>query len=158
MFLGFEGPIFIGCDCVCKQSRRYRQLWSEFEWFLFVDIRSSHRPLVYFPDWVFLATPPKPEITEATYRPLNFRSDQTVVSLIAGLAPALLAELCAPVPKTEIVQAFPLPPAEHQASTTVMCPRHAAAEALFDMVGKTVAVDSYEQAISIGVMSCTMGA
>ena len=50
---------------------------------------------------------------------LKFRSDLTVVSLIAGVGADLLKEKCAPA--TAIFQAVPLPPAEKQKSTTVAC-------------------------------------
>ena len=47
------------------------------------------------------------------------------------------------------MQAFPLPPAEHHMSTTVMTPAHGGVAAMFDLLGRTIPVDDYGQCVCV---------
>lgn len=105
--------------------------------------------------WVFVATPPKPEVSESVFGELKFRKEQTVISLIAGIDPHTLKNYCGDV--KSIVQAFPLPTAELHASTTVMTPTNQEIQALFDSLGKTIAVNEFDLAMKILVCACIMG-
>ena len=61
-------------------------------------------------DYVFVATPPGNDNTRENFQGLHFREDQVVISIIAGASADVLREVC---DCPTIVQAFPLPPAEH---------------------------------------------
>lgn len=120
-----------------------------------ITIASSNREVVESCEWIIVATPPKPGISKAVLEPLDFRKEQTILSFIAGIRPETLAELCGDV--AAIVQAFPLPPAEHHKSTTVMWPKHKDIEYMFGLLGKVVPVNDFDAAIKVGVVSCVMG-
>ena len=87
------------------------------------------------------------KISERVFSELEFRKEQTVISLIAGISPNTLKNLCGNV--KSIVQAFPLPPAELHASTTVMTPINEEVRPLFDCLGKTIAVNEFDLAMKI---------
>ena len=122
-----------------------------------ITMAGSNQEVVDAADVVFIATPPGPENTRANLEPLTFRADQTIICLISGVSPELLAELCAPVAPSSIVQAFPLPPAQYQASTTVCTPPNAIAEEILSRVGKVIPVPDFASAMKIGAISCVMG-
>jgi pyrroline-5-carboxylate reductase len=115
-----------------------------------VRVCASNAEVVDGSDWVIMATPPKPELTEATYRPLNFRANHNVCCLIAGINAETLRELVAPA--TSVTQSFPLPPAEHGESTSVMFPPHPPTEVMLAKLGRVVPCPDFEQAMTVGVM------
>ena len=115
-----------------------------------VRVCASNAEVVDSSDWVIMATPPKPELTEATYRPLNFRADHNVCCLVAGINAETLRELVAPA--TSVTQSFPLPPAEHGESTSVMFPPHPPTEVMLAKLGRVVPCPDFEQAMTVGVM------
>ena len=119
-----------------------------------VTIAPSSQAVLDGADWVFVATPPGPPNATAVLEPLTFTAAQTVVCLIAGVSPACARELVAPA---VLVQAFPLPPAAEHKSTTVMFPKHAGAESVLGKLGGVVPVATFEEAMTIGSMSCIMG-
>jgi len=136
-----------------RNAVKAARLKSEFP--KIIEVMDSNQSVVDASKWVLIATPPKPEVSEEVLGGLNFRPEQTVVSLIAGIDPQTLQRLCGNV--KSVVQAFPLPPAEMHASTTVMTPLNDEVQSLFDCVGKTIAVDEFELAMKLSVCSCIMG-
>lgn len=120
-----------------------------------VRVAKTNQEVVDVSTWIVVATPPKPHISKAVLEPLVFRKEQSVVSLIAGIRADALKKLCGDV--KAIVQAFPLPPAQHHKSTTVLTPRNAEIEDMFAILGKVVPVDDFETAMKISVVSCVMG-
>eukprot|EP00746_Dinoflagellata_sp_MGD_P161630 gnl/MRDRNA2_/MRDRNA2_88848_c0_seq1.p1 gnl/MRDRNA2_/MRDRNA2_88848_c0~~gnl/MRDRNA2_/MRDRNA2_88848_c0_seq1.p1 ORF type:complete len:349 (+),score=63.07 gnl/MRDRNA2_/MRDRNA2_88848_c0_seq1:43-1089(+) len=118
-------------------------------------VLESNQAVVDAADWVFLATPPKKDITQETLSALKFRSGQTILCMVAGVARADLENLVAPA--TDIVQALPLPPAEFAQSTTVMFPPHARMERCLSNLGRVVCAENRQLAMAIGSMSCVMG-
>eukprot|EP00746_Dinoflagellata_sp_MGD_P085378 gnl/MRDRNA2_/MRDRNA2_33799_c0_seq1.p1 gnl/MRDRNA2_/MRDRNA2_33799_c0~~gnl/MRDRNA2_/MRDRNA2_33799_c0_seq1.p1 ORF type:complete len:301 (-),score=64.84 gnl/MRDRNA2_/MRDRNA2_33799_c0_seq1:14-814(-) len=120
-----------------------------------VTVAESNQAVVDASDWVFLATPPKKDMTEEILSALTFKPDQTVCSIIAGIARSDLERLLAPA--TDIVQAFPLPPAEFAQSTTPMFPHHQRMERCLSNIGRVVSAENREQALAIGSLGCIMG-
>eukprot|EP00940_MAST-03C_sp_MAST-3C-sp2_P000377 g377.t1 len=120
-----------------------------------VEIARTNQDVVEAAPLIVIATPPKPEISEAILRPLQFRKEHTIVSLIAGIRADSLEKLCGPV--KAIVQAFPLPPAQYHKSTTVVTPRNREIERMFGILGNVVPVDDFDQAMKMSVVSCIMG-
>jgi len=136
-----------------RNAQNVAALKSEFP--RIIEVMKSNQAVVDASQWVLVATPPKPEISKRVFSELEFRKEQTVISLIAGISPNTLKNLCGNV--KSIVQAFPLPPAELHASTTVMTPINEEVRPLFDCLGKTIAVNEFDLAMKILVCACIMG-
>jgi pyrroline-5-carboxylate reductase len=81
----------------------------------------------------------RPADAAAVLGGLNFRAEQAVVSLLAGVPHAELGPLVAPA--TDIARAIPLPPVSRRAGVTPVHPGTAAALALFGRLGSAVEVD-----------------
>lgn len=120
-----------------------------------IRVAASNQEVLDGASWIFVATPPGPAKATEVLEDLKFREDHVVVSFIAGISPSLLQDKCAPA--TELVQAFPLPPAEEHQSTTVMVPRHTKVEALLAKLGSVIPVDSHADSMKIAAISCVMG-
>ena len=120
-----------------------------------VRVAASNQEVLDASEVVFIATPPGNDNTRAALTDLNFREDQLVVSIIAGAAREVLLEVCAPCPT--VVQAVPLPPAEHHRSTTVVFPEHDGVQEIFERVGKAVVVPDAAKATAVASISCIMG-
>jgi pyrroline-5-carboxylate reductase len=120
-----------------------------------ITIAKSNQEVLDRSEWVVLGTPPRPDVTKRVLTEIKFREDHTVLSFIAGVTPDTLKKYIGSV--KAIVQALPLPPAEHHRSTTVMWPKHKAFEKMFGLLGKVVAVNDFESAVKVGVVSCIMG-
>jgi len=78
----------------------------------------------------------RPQVARQVLADLAFRSDQVVVSALAGVSRAELREWVAPAGR--IIRAVPLPTASRAASRTAMYPDDAAARTLFGSVGEVV--------------------
>jgi pyrroline-5-carboxylate reductase len=87
---------------------------------------------------------------------LDFRADQAVVSAVAGLPVAHLAELVAPA--ADVARSIPLPAVATRGSTTPVHPATAAATALFDHLGGTLVVDDETAYESLSAASATVAA
>ena len=120
-----------------------------------ITIAKTNQEVLDASEWIVLGTPPRPDVTKRVLEGIKFREDHTVLSFIAGVTPDTLKKYIGNV--KSIVQALPLPPAEHHRSTTVMWPKHDALEKMFRLLGKVVAVDDFQSAIRVGVVSCIMG-
>lgn len=119
-----------------------------------VRVASSNQEVIDSSDFVFVATPPGNENTKKTFDGLKFRSDQVVVSIIAGASAEVLHQVCnCPT----IIQAFPLPPAEDHCSTTVQWPEHKGVAEIFERLGCVVEVPDSNKATAVASISCIMG-
>jgi pyrroline-5-carboxylate reductase len=87
---------------------------------------------------------------------LDFRPDQAVVSAVAGLPLADLAELVSPA--RDVARSIPLPAVATRASLTPVHPATPAVTALFDRLGGSLAVDSESAYESVAAASATVAA
>ena len=87
---------------------------------------------------------------------LDFRTDHAVVSAVAGLSVAELAELVAPA--TDVARSIPLPAVTTRASNTPVHPATAAAAGLFDRLGGSLVVDDELAYESVAAASATVAA
>ena len=87
---------------------------------------------------------------------LTFRADQAVVSAIAGLHLARLAELVAPV--TDVARSIPLPAVATRGSVTPVHPATAVAAGVFDRLGGTMEIADEIAYESVAAASATVAA
>jgi pyrroline-5-carboxylate reductase len=87
---------------------------------------------------------------------LDFRADQAVVSAVAGLPVAHLAELVAPA--AEVARSIPLPAVATRASVTPVHPATPAVTGLFDRLGGCLVVDEETAYESVAAASATVAA
>ena len=87
---------------------------------------------------------------------LRFRPGQAVVSAVAGLPVARLAEVVAPA--TDVARSIPLPAVATRASVTPVHPATAAVTALFDRLGGTLAIDDELAYEAVAAASATVAA
>ena len=85
---------------------------------------------------------------------LDFRADQAVVSAVAGLSVAHLAELVAPV--LDIARSIPLPAVATRESMTPVHPATPAVTGLFDRLGRSLVVDDETAYESVAAASATV--
>lgn len=87
---------------------------------------------------------------------LKFRGDQAVVSAVAGLAVAHLAELVAPA--SDVARSIPLPAVATRGSMTPVHPATPASTGLFDRLGGSLVVDDETAYESVSAASATVAA
>ena len=104
-----------------------------------VRVARDNQEVVDTTDWVFVSV--LPGQGEAVLRPLRFRPEQKVVSVITG-KPLSLVSSWIGGPVAKILCITPLPCVEHRVGPIILHPRNPEAEALFAPLGEIVAVDS----------------
>ncbi len=81
----------------------------------------------------------RPQVAEEVLRPLRFRADQDVLSLIATVSLDWLRDVTAPA--ASVVRAVPLPPVARGQGPTAVFPPDPAIKALFDRLGTAIELD-----------------
>ena len=117
-----------------------------------VSVATDNQEVIGGSDWVFLAVLPKmaPEVLS----PLRFRSDQRIVSLIATLSAAELADLVAPA--SAIVRVVPLPPVALHLGPIAICPPDPEVAELLDRIGSAVEVEDEHQLYALWSVTALM--
>ena len=146
---GITNRILLGPRNVHKSNKLCRMYPNH------TQLVKTNAEIVEQSDWIFVATPPGPTETQRCLKNLPFRSDQTIISINAGVTQKILQELCSPA--TDIVQALPLPPAAQHQSTTVLTPKHPQVEELFSLLGEVIAVPENAEMMKLGTLACVMG-
>ena len=96
-----------------------------------VTIAPDNQAVVDASDMVVLSV--RPQIADEVLRPLDFRPDQHVLSLIATISLDYLNEVTAPA--ATVTRAVPLPPVARGQGPTAMFPPDARVKALYDRLG-----------------------
>ncbi len=109
-----------------------------------VRVLDDNQQIVDQCDWVFMAV--LPVQARETLMLLNFRRDQKLISLVAGISVQDLQDLSSPL--TDVRRIIPLPPIENGIGPMPLFPADPAIKALFDRCGKTV-VAADEQEFSV---------
>lgn len=99
-----------------------------------VTIAVDNQAVVDASDMVVLSV--RPQIADEVLRPLNFRSDQHVLSLIATISLDYLHEVTAPA--ATVTRAVPLPPVARGQGPTAVFPPNAEVKALYDRLGVAI--------------------
>ena len=114
------------------------------------EIAADNQAVVDGSDYLVIATRPA-DCLEAL-RALEFRADQVLISVVAGVDCAELGgALSADV---EIVRAMPVSSAAAGASPTLIYPNHAFVRELFDYSGNAIAVDDEEYFNQGSILAC----
>jgi len=141
------GPHADGLEIVLspRSSERSNRLAGAYSG---VTIASDNQAVVDNCDFVFLGVLPG-QLTDVCAE-LNFRADQTVVSLIAGMPPSTVATLVGPA--TTVCQMIPLPVITMHAGPLVICPGNKDIVDLFEGCGELIVL---EDEAHIFILSCT---
>ena len=117
-----------------------------------VEVSTHNQNVVDQSDWVFVGVLPEqvPMVLDA----LNFRADQRIVSLAAGVSLEVMRPLIAPC--AELYRAIPMPPIEFAMGPIAVCPKNEALEAFCNQVGVAVSVDDEAQFNLFGAVSALM--
>lgn len=113
-----------------------------------VSVATSNQSVLDESDVVFMGV--LPGQMNDVCADLAFRSDHTVVSLIAGMPPSTVAGIVAPA--TTVVQMIPLPVIAMHAGPLVICPGNPEIMTLFEGCGEIIAL---EDEAHIFILSCT---
>ena len=126
----FQNPVFVSRRSQVRSQRLARQ-------FRQVEVKDDLQDLVHECDFLVIAV--LPGQCEQVLSALEFRADQTIVSLVAGCKLEHLRKMVAPA--TRVHRAVPMPPIEFGLGTTPMCPPDPEVQALFDRVGNSLPLD-----------------
>ena len=122
------------------------------EAFTQVAVAKDNQEVIDGSDWVFLAVLPK--MAQEVLSPLRFRSGQRIVSLIATLSAAELADLVAPA--SAIVRVVPLPPVARHLGPIAICPPDPEVAELLDRIGSAVEVEDERQLYALWSVTALM--
>ncbi len=117
-----------------------------------VAVAKDNQEVIGGSDWVFLAVLPK--MAQEVLSPLRFGSDQRIVSLIATLSAAELADLAAPA--SAIVRVVPLPPVARHLGPIAICPPDPEVAELLDRIGSAVEVEDECQLYALWSVTALM--
>ncbi|MEY4696390.1 MAG: hypothetical protein RIT14_818 [Pseudomonadota bacterium] len=117
-----------------------------------VRVAADNQAVVDGADMVFVAV--RPQVAEAVLAGLRFRPGQSIVSLVAALSVARVAELTGGL--SPVVRAIPLPFVAARTCVTPIHPADAAVAAIFDDLGGTIAVEHIAEFDAYGVTSALM--
>ena len=119
-----------------------------------VTIAADNQAVVDASDMVVLSV--RPQIADEVLRPLTFRPDQHVLSLIATISLDYLHEVTAPA--ATVTRAVPLPPVARGQGPTAMFPPNAAVKALYDRLGTAIELGDESEFDVFSSATATMGA
>lgn len=117
-----------------------------------VAVGRDNQEVVDKADTLFLAI--LPDSKEAILRPLQFRPDQTVVSLMAGVDCAVVADLTSPV--RNVIRAIPLPCVAMHIGPIVVFPGDDAVAGLMEGLGRVLVVEHEESLTHLAVITGLM--
>ena len=117
-----------------------------------VQVAASNQEVLDHADVVVLAI--LPQHKEAILTPLRFRSDQTVIHLLAGTSIDAIASLVAPA--TDIVRAVPLPCTAIHKGPIAVYPHHRQASAFFGPLGTVISLEKEAQLETLSIVTALM--
>ncbi len=118
-----------------------------------VRVEADNQRIVDLSDWVFIAV--RPQVVEDVLRPLSFRPDQPVASLVATVqAEQLQAWIQTPV---RITRSIPLPAVAQRSGATVVYPPDEALAELYAQLGTVVEAQSIDEFDAYAAASSLMG-
>ena len=139
---GYKGPILLSP----RNREKAELLQREFA----CEVQADNQAVVDGADYVFIAT--RPADCAETLSGLEFREDQVLVSVVAGVD---IETLRNSVPAAlEIVRAMPVSSAEAGASPTLIYPDDDFLRQLFDHCGNAIAVDDEDHFDQGSILAC----
>jgi pyrroline-5-carboxylate reductase len=122
------------------------------EEFAAVQVAESNQDVLDHCDVVVLAVLPRDK--EAILAPLRFRSDQTVIHLLAGTSIDVIRPLVAPA--DDIVRAVPLPCTAIHKGPIAIFPYQEKADVFFRSLGTVIALDREAQLETLSIVTALM--
>jgi pyrroline-5-carboxylate reductase len=119
-----------------------------------VQLADSNQAVVERADVVLLCL--RPEDAPAALSDLGFRAEQAVISVMAGVPTGALRSLVAPA--EVLVRAIPLPAVARRRGLTAIHPPHRLARAIFDPLGRVIAVDDERAFDALSASTATIAA
>jgi len=113
-------------------------------------VAADNQSIVDRSDVVFVSV--LPDQARDVISQLRFREDQTLVSLMAGIAIDELRRMASPIRKVHRI--IPLPPIEHGTGPLPLCPPNADIKALFQGCAAVIEMDDEDQ---IAIFSAASG-
>ncbi len=98
----------------------------------------------------------RPQVASPVLRELQFREQQTIISVIAGTPLEALRQLVAPA--RDIARAVPLPSVAVRDGATAIYPATPAAKALFDLLGAATAMQTEDLYEAMAASTATVAA
>jgi pyrroline-5-carboxylate reductase len=114
-----------------KLSQRFSQ----------VRIAASNQEVIDTCDTIFLAT--LPQIATSTLADLQFRPNQTIISLVAAISLGEMRKLVEPA--QNVIRAIPLPPVAQHLGPILLYPENQEAISIFNKIGRPLAVATEKQ-------------
>jgi pyrroline-5-carboxylate reductase len=119
-----------------------------------VHVADSNQAVVARAEVVLLCV--RPQDAPAAFADLDFRPQQAVISVIAGVAVDALRRMVRPA--EVLVRAIPLPAVARRAGLTAIHPPHEVARAIFDALGGVIAVDDERALDALSASTATIAA
>lgn len=116
-----------------------------------VRVASDNQSVLDACDTVLLAV--RPQVAHGVLRELRFRSDHHVISLIAILSRAEIAELTAPA--GHVTKALPIPMVAHRQGATLIHPPDPVTAALFGRLSQVIEVEDPGEFDALSVVTAT---
>jgi pyrroline-5-carboxylate reductase len=116
-----------------------------------VRVAADNQAVLDHCDTIMLAV--RPQVALEVLSPLRFRQDHHVVSLIATLSRADVANLTAPAAR--VTKALPMPMIAHGLGATIICPPDPDTAGFFGRLGKVVEIEDPAEFDALGVATAT---
>jgi pyrroline-5-carboxylate reductase len=118
-----------------------------------IRVTSDNQQIVDAADLVFLAV--RPQVAEQVLRPLKFRDDQKIASLIATVTSEVLLDwIGTPV---RLTRSIPLPAVANRRGVTAIYPADGQLESIYDALGTVVVAQSLDEFDAYAAASALMG-
>jgi len=144
---GFDGEVFVS-ERTFARSQRLADRFAN------VGVEADNQSIVDGSQWVFISV--LPEQARDVLRKLDFRSDQTLISLVAALTVEELVELATPI--TRVHRIIPLPPIEHGVGPLPIFPPNTDIASLFNRFGHTIEIENEDHFSAFSAASSVMAA
>ncbi|MGI9519669.1 MAG: NAD(P)-binding domain-containing protein [Pirellulaceae bacterium] len=144
---GFDGEVFISERTAARSQRLADQ-------FANVGIETDNQSIVDGSQWVFLSV--LPEHARDVLRELDFRSDQTLISLVAALTIEEIVELVTPVTRAHRI--IPLPPIVHGVGPLPIYPPNPEIASVFNRCGHAIEIENEDHFSAFSAASSVMAA
>src|SRR5215211_5625012 len=119
-----------------------------------LHVADSNQAVVARAEVVLLCV--RPQDAPAAFADLDFRPQQAVISVIAGVPVDALRRMVGPA--EVLVRAIPLPAVARRAGLTAIHPPHDVARAIFDPLGGVIAVDEERALDALSASTATIAA
>ena len=165
MKLGFIGTGKIASSVItgiCNSKIIYNQIYISLrnkkissnlkKKFKKISICKSNQQIINQSDWIFLSV--TPSVGKKIIKNLNFKSNQTVISIISTINLSSLKKMIGK--RVNIIRAIPLPPISLKEGPIPICPPNKKVKNFFNKIGSTIEIKNEKLSINFWVTSGIM--